>query len=161
MVSKIYITDIESAINYWRHTNPCDDGVTLRPELRDLATVYALLVYHRQDALPQEDMPESAYQAWLAWYATTADTPCIAICSTAQGDRICKGCGRDEEEVRLWPHYSPAQKRAVWHRISTEGTAWRFNRYAERVNPQAVQALAELPPSNHATTQTPAPHPAS
>ena len=27
---------------------------------------------------------------------------------------------------------SPAEKRATWRRITMEGTAWRFNRYAER-----------------------------
>jgi len=27
---------------------------------------------------------------------------------------------------------SPAEKRIVWRRITQEGTAWRFNRYAER-----------------------------
>ena len=27
---------------------------------------------------------------------------------------------------------SPADKRATWRRITAEGTAWRFNRYAER-----------------------------
>ena len=67
-----------------------------------------------------------------AWYASTPDAPCIAICSTAQGDDICKGCGRSFEEVQHWPVMSPAEKRAVWRRITQEGTAWRFNRYAER-----------------------------
>jgi uncharacterized protein len=27
---------------------------------------------------------------------------------------------------------SPAEKRATWRRITHEGSAWRFNRYAER-----------------------------
>ena len=31
-----------------------------------------------------------------------------------------------------WPVLSPAEKRIVWRRITREGTAWRFNRYAER-----------------------------
>jgi len=34
--------------------------------------------------------------------------------------------------VQHWPGYTPAQKRSVWRRITMEGTAWRFNRYAER-----------------------------
>jgi predicted Fe-S protein YdhL (DUF1289 family) len=77
-------------------------------------------------------MPAGACAAWLAWYASTPDAPCIAICSTSQGDAICKGCGRSFDEVQHWPAYSPAQKRSVWRRITMEGTAWRFNRYAER-----------------------------
>jgi predicted Fe-S protein YdhL (DUF1289 family) len=77
-------------------------------------------------------MPRRAHAAWLAWYAQTPDAPCIAICSTAQGDPVCKGCGRTEDEVQDWPVLSPGEKRLVWRRITQEGSAWRFNRYAER-----------------------------
>ena len=69
--------------------------------------------------------------------AALADAPCIAICSTAQGDAVCKGCGRSEDEVRDWTRLSPAEKREVWRRISADGTAWRFNRYAERAGTAA------------------------
>jgi hypothetical protein len=27
---------------------------------------------------------------------------------------------------------SPGEKRSIWHRITREGTSWRFIRYAER-----------------------------
>ena len=37
----IHITDIEAAINFWRLKSPSPDGVTLAPELRALAEVYA------------------------------------------------------------------------------------------------------------------------
>jgi predicted Fe-S protein YdhL (DUF1289 family) len=90
------------------------------------------MVYARAQALDEADLPAPALAAWLDWYATTPDTPCIAICSTSQGDDCCKGCGRSFAEVQHWLAYSPAQKRAVWQRITREGTAWRFNRYAER-----------------------------
>ena len=63
---------------------------------------------------------------------TTPDTPCIAICSTSQGDDLCKGCGRTFDEVQHWPAMGPAAKRQVWRRITLEHTAWRFTRYAER-----------------------------
>ena len=79
-------------------------------------------------------MPAKVKQAWLAWYASTPDAPCIAICSTAQGDAVCKGCGRTEQEVRHWTELTPGEKRAVWRRITMESTAWRFNRYAERAH---------------------------
>jgi predicted Fe-S protein YdhL (DUF1289 family) len=97
-----------------------------------LAEVYARLVYQRRDGVDVREMGDAAMQAWLAWWETTPDTPCIAICSTSQGDAVCKGCGRSCEEVQHWLSYSPVQKRAVWRRISLQGTAWRFNRYAER-----------------------------
>ncbi len=128
----IHITDIESAINFWRHKKPSPDGITLAPEVRALAEVYALMVYHRESLADEFSFPRVAFAAWLVWYESTPDTPCIAICSTSQGDAICKGCGRSFEEVQHWTDMGPAEKRATWRRISHEGTAWRFNRYAER-----------------------------
>ena len=131
-MAAIHITDIESAINHWRERSPSPDGITLAPELRALAEVYALMVYFREDEADEDSMPRKAWAAWKAWYDTTPDTPCIAICSTSQGDEVCKGCGRSFDEVQHWPAYSPGQKRAVWRRITLAGEAWRFNRYAER-----------------------------
>jgi predicted Fe-S protein YdhL (DUF1289 family) len=128
----IHITDIESAINWWRERSPSPDGITACPEVRALAEVYALLVYHRESLADECSMPKKAHAAWLAWYASTPDAPCIAICSTSQGDAVCKGCGRTFDEVQHWTGMSPAEKRIVWRRIAQEGTAWRFNRYAER-----------------------------
>lgn len=128
----IHITDIEAAINHWRRMCPSPDGVSLPPETRALAEVYALMAWYREDWADEATMPRKAYNAWLAWYHTTADTPCIAICSTSQGDAVCKGCGRTFDEVQYWPAMSPAAKRETWHRITLAGDAWRFNRYAER-----------------------------
>jgi len=129
----IHITDIEAAINWWRERSPSPDGITACPEVRALAEVYALMVYGHEALCDEPTMPARARQAWLAWYDSTPDAPCIAICSTAQGDALCKGCGRTEDEVQHWPALSPGEKRSVWRRITMEGTAWRFNRYAERV----------------------------
>ena len=131
-MAAIHITDIEAAINYWRARKPSPDGVTLAPELRALAEVYALMVYYREDEADEAGFPPAAYAAWLAWYDTQPDTPCIAICSTSQGDAFCKGCGRSFDEVQRWTEMGPAEKRDVWHRITLSGSAWRFNRYAER-----------------------------
>ena len=128
----IHITDIEAAINFWRAKSPSPDGVTLAPQLRALARVYALMVYHHEDEAAEDGFPAAAYAAWKAWYDTTPDTPCIAICSTSQGDAQCKGCGRTFLEVQQWTEMSPAEKRGTWRRIALQGDAWRFNRYAER-----------------------------
>ena len=130
----IHITDIEAAINWWRERSPSPDGITACAEVRALAEVYALMVYYRETACDEVSMPAKARNAWLAWYASTPDAPCIAICSTSQGDDLCKGCGRTFEEVQHWPEYSPVQKRAVWRRITLAATAWRFHRYAERAH---------------------------
>ncbi|MEO7159659.1 MAG: DUF3717 domain-containing protein [Polaromonas sp.] len=128
----IHITDIEAAINYWRAKQPSSDGTTLAREVRVLAEVYALLVFHHEDTADETTFPAEALAAWHAWYDTTADTPCIAICSTSQGDEQCKGCGRTFEEVQHWLAMSAVDKRSTWRRITQEATAWRFGRYADR-----------------------------
>lgn len=143
----IHITDIEAAINHWRQASPSPDGVSLPPETRALAEVYALMVWYHEDWADEATMPRKAHAAWLAWYHTTPDTPCIAICSTSQGDEVCKGCGRTFEEVQHWPAMGPAAKRETWHRITLEANAWRFNRYAERAaEAPATPAAAEPAP---------------
>ena len=128
----IHITDIEAAINHWRARTPVVDGAALAPPLRALAEVYALLIYHGETEADEATLPAEAKAAWLVWFDSTPDTPCIAICSTSQGDAMCKGCGRFFDEVQRWTEMSPGEKRTTWRRITLEGTSWRFNRYAER-----------------------------
>lgn len=131
-MSGIHITDIEAAINYWRAKKPSLDGITLEPELRALAEVYALMVFYHEEEADENSFPPAALAAWMIWYDTTADTPCIAICSTSQGDAMCKGCGRTFEEVQRWLEMTPAGKRVTWRRITLEATSWRFGRYSDR-----------------------------
>jgi uncharacterized protein len=131
-LAAIHITDIESAINYWRAREPSPDGVALPAPTRALAEVYALLVYYHETEADEASMPPKARDAWLTWYESTPDTPCIAICSTSQGDETCKGCGRSFAEVQHWPEMTPAAKRATWRRITRDASSWRFNKYAER-----------------------------
>ncbi len=131
-MATIHITDIESAINYWREREPSPDGVVLPDRARALAETYASMVYARSELVEETHLSGAAQSAWLEWYASTPDTPCIAICSTSQGDALCNGCGRTFEEVQLWPQMRPVEKRSTWRRIAAEGTAWRFNKYAER-----------------------------
>ncbi len=138
-LADIHITDIESAINYWRDRKPAAEGFSLAAETRALAEVYALLVFNQQVEADEFSLPAAALAAWLAWYDSTPDTPCIAICSTSQGDALCKGCGRTFEEVQHWPEMSPAEKRHTWRRITLANEAWRFNKYAER----AAERVAE------------------
>ncbi|GKT17450.1 DUF3717 domain-containing protein [Acidovorax sp. SUPP2522] len=141
----LHITDIEAAINHWRARSPSPDGVTLVPELVALAEVYALMVYWHEDEADEAGFPPAAMAAWRAWYETTPDTPCIAICSTSQGDEQCKGCGRSFAEVQHWLAMTPVEKRTVWRRITLESSAWRFNRYAERAAEGSTPAEAKAP----------------
>lgn len=133
-MSTLHILDIELAINHWRQRQPDACGITLCAQASALAEVYALMTVNHQDEVAESDMPALALQAWLAWYDSTPDTPCIAICTTSQGDDCCKGCGRTFAEVQYWTQMQPSEKRATWRRITFEGTAWRFNKYAERAS---------------------------
>ena len=132
-MTAIHISDIEAAINHWRDRRP--DGsasLALGPELNALAELYGRMAYARQTEVHESALGDAARVAWLDWFHTTPDTPCIAICSTSQGDEVCKGCGRSFDEVQHWTAMSPVEKRAVWRRITLEASSWRFNRYAER-----------------------------
>ena len=131
-MAAIHITDIEAAINFWREKKPLPDGFTLAPEVHALAELYALMVFRHELEADEQVFPVSAWHAWLTWYDSTPDTPCIAICSTSQGDEVCKGCGRTFDEVQFWTEMRPAEKRQTWRRITMNADAWRFNRYAER-----------------------------
>jgi len=131
-MASIHITDIESAINHWRGVSPSTDGFTLGTELHALAAVYADMALHRCHEIDESKLPPEALQAWLVWYHSTPDTPCIAICSTSQGDEVCKGCGRSFAEVQHWTAMTPVEKRATWRRITAQASAWRFTKYAER-----------------------------
>ncbi|RCX09156.1 DUF3717 domain-containing protein [Extensimonas vulgaris] len=131
-MASIHITDIEAAINHWRVRAPAGEDGALAPQTRALAEVYAGMVYRHAEEVDECALSPQAHAAWLQWYASTPDTPCIAICSTSQGDAVCKGCGRTFAEVQRWPEMGAVEKRAVWRRITREHTAWRFNRYAER-----------------------------
>jgi predicted Fe-S protein YdhL (DUF1289 family) len=144
-MATLHITDIESAINYWRGRCPSPDGFSLAVELRALASVYAHMALQHSQEIDEFALPAEALQAWLVWYHSTPDTPCIAICSTSQGDEMCKGCGRSFAEVQHWTAMTPAEKRASWRRITQDATAWRFNKYAERA------AVGQHPPGTVAS----------
>jgi hypothetical protein len=77
--------------------------VTLAPELRALAEVYALMVFYHEDEATRPASPKKHAPPGSTGIDTTPDTPCIAICSTSQGDDQCKGCGRSFDEVQHWP----------------------------------------------------------
>ncbi|WP_051305092.1 DUF1289 domain-containing protein [Chitinilyticum litopenaei] len=54
---------------------------------------------------------------------TRPDTPCIAVCSTALGDDICRGCGRTMQEVAMWVMLGDAEKEAIWQRLEAHWAA--------------------------------------
>lgn len=48
-------------------------------------------------------------------------SPCIARCSTALGDEVCRGCGRTFAEVARWVAMNEAEREFVWQRLEAEG----------------------------------------
>lgn len=153
-MAELHVVDLEAAINWWRQREGATEGVALGPELRALAEVYGEMTWARVQVWPADALSPAARSAWLHWYATTPDTPCIAICSTSQGDAICKGCGRSFDEVQHWTAMDAFDKRRVWRRILSEGSAWRFNRYAERAgSPRPDEAGPEIPDAEGAGPQ--------
>ena len=44
-------------------------------------------------------------------------SPCIGACSTAFGDRVCRGCKRFYFEVDHWNRLATKQRDAVWMRL--------------------------------------------
>ena len=143
----IHRSDIEAALQWWRTREAPAAGWTPQDAVAQLGTLLALLDQHQEVECDEASMPAPFHGPWLAWYDSLPDTPCIAICSTSQGDALCKGCGRTFAEVQHWPEMIPADKRATWRRITAEGTAWRFNRYAERAQERAAQAPLNPPTS--------------
>jgi len=47
-------------------------------------------------------------------------SPCVGLCSTGFDD-VCRGCLRTVDEVARWIGMPPAEKRAVWVRILSQG----------------------------------------
>ncbi|OQS44047.1 hypothetical protein B0T45_00115 [Chromobacterium haemolyticum] len=42
------------------------------------------------------------------------DSPCIAVCSTAVGDDICRGCARSFDEISNWCFMDAEERERVW-----------------------------------------------
>jgi len=45
------------------------------------------------------------------------DSPCIALCSTALGDNVCRGCGRTFIEVAEWNALAVDDKTLIWQSL--------------------------------------------
>ncbi len=44
-------------------------------------------------------------------------TPCVGVCSTVYGDRVCRGCKRFAHEIIRWNGYSEAERAAILMRL--------------------------------------------
>jgi hypothetical protein len=68
MQSLITLSEIESAINFWRQRNPSvGEELRLCKEASSLATPYAQMIIERRSELPIASMSEAAQTAIKAW----------------------------------------------------------------------------------------------
>jgi hypothetical protein len=64
----ITLTELEQAINYWRSQRPsAGEERALSPEVNELATVYALMIFNRANTLPLDSIDQAPRQLIEAW----------------------------------------------------------------------------------------------
>ena len=79
--------------------------------------VWGQMLALRCQTWPMRRLAPALIAQWRQWATAQPDSPCIAVCSTAQGDLLCRGCHRTFEEVRTWPTLSLENKRLIWARL--------------------------------------------
>jgi predicted Fe-S protein YdhL (DUF1289 family) len=96
-----------------------------RHRLRDTRKCGASFSFTMTDRSRSPNFPRKACVQMASNLHDLPDSPCIGVCSTLF-DEVCKGCGRTAVEVSNWVFLSDDEKRAVWERITRDGTAMRF-----------------------------------
>ncbi len=72
MKSEISLTELESAINFWRQRSPSQgEELRLSREAAALATPYAMLIMTKLKTLQIESLDPTAKQAVLQWIELT------------------------------------------------------------------------------------------
>jgi hypothetical protein len=73
MTSEISITELEAAINYWRHTQPAvGEELRLARPAAALAEPYAMLIMTRRASVAYEQLDPEAVEAIRAWRQATS-----------------------------------------------------------------------------------------
>ena len=93
VLAGIHITDIESAINYWRSRTPSTGGMALPAPTRALAEVYARMVYDHVEKVEEASLSDVGRAAWLQWYASTPDTPASPFALPAREMNAARDAG--------------------------------------------------------------------
>jgi hypothetical protein len=64
----ITLTELEQAINYWRSQRPsAGEERALSPEVNELATVYALMIFNQVKTLSLDAMEQAPRQLIETW----------------------------------------------------------------------------------------------
>ena len=71
MNSEITLTELESAINFWRRSQPSiGEEMRLCAEASALANHYALMIISHRHSLGREELEPRAREAFETWHAT-------------------------------------------------------------------------------------------
>ena len=69
MPTHLTLTELESAINFWRQRSPSvGEELRLCQEASSLATPYALMIIERRKHINMDELSERAQAAVAAWY---------------------------------------------------------------------------------------------
>lgn len=82
------------------------------------------------------------------------DTPCIGICSTVYGDKVCRGCKRLFNEVIDWNIYTVEQKQEVYSRLD-QNMQTIVGQYLTVENPVLLKTALEQWSIRHRDDQHP------
>ncbi|MEI8400514.1 MAG: DUF3717 domain-containing protein [Alcaligenaceae bacterium] len=71
MPTLLTLTELESAINFWRQRSPSvGEELRLCPEASSLATPYALMIIERRKQIELAELSERAQAAIVTWQDT-------------------------------------------------------------------------------------------
>ena len=71
MPTLLTLTELESAINFWRQRSPSvGEELRLCPEASSLATPYALMIIERRKQIELAELSERAQAAIAVWHDT-------------------------------------------------------------------------------------------
>ncbi|MBB3140669.1 DUF1289 domain-containing protein [Halomonas organivorans] len=85
-------------------------------------------------------------------------SPCVGLCSTTVGDRVCRGCQRVDDEIRDWPALDGETREGRMAELDAlrEEAAGRFLRVVDAAALEAqlvrhgIRFRAEQPPLSRA-----------
>lgn len=65
---ELTLTELENAINFWRTQRPSrGEERALSPEVNALATIYAMMIYHRARAIPLDAIDQTSRHLLDTW----------------------------------------------------------------------------------------------
>ena len=66
------------------------------------------------------------------WERDEIDSPCVRVCVVHPEARICMGCHRTTDEIRLWSKMSPEERRDIMQALPARAPLLRPHRRGGR-----------------------------